>query len=546
MKKLTILLLGFFLLSGQLFSQQIKNIIILIPDGTSTDLVSLSRWFNDNESLAVDEILCGMIQTHSIDNKFPGSAPTSTAYSTGVNTIAKHIGVDSAAQPQINILELAKLNGLSTGIVATCEFPHATPADFVCHHPDRKNYPVLVNQMLYNSPDLLFAGGKTILDTINNGQSKKIFEDLDYQLITEMDEFQSLTSLNKQAVWALFTNPDHKKEYLSYAADKDSRNEPDLASMTSKAISLLNQNEKGFFLMVEGSQIDWACHVNDTYAAVTEFLDFDKAVAVALDFAKKDQQTIVIVCPDHGTGGLSIGNLQSGMSFHTKNPNEYIKKNIQKSVVEPLRQIQFSARHLAEQIIRDDSYLHSDSIFKYYNCSLDEKSLSIMEDIQKNDWAFEDKSDTLQYIIASSFNKNNFIGWTTTGHTAEDVFLAIYAPSTYETLNGIHQNTVIGKYMLMQLGFESFSSSTKKYYSPHTAIFTKDEIISVDDEKLELRIDDKILRVYGNTNRVEVYSKKPKFLYQIELDLIAVALKNKNNSFTYYLPEKLREQYNQH
>jgi alkaline phosphatase len=164
MKKLTILLLGFFLLSGQLFSQQIKNIIILIPDGTSTDLVSLSRWFNDNESLAVDEILCGMIQTHSIDNKFPGSAPTSTAYSTGVNTIAKHIGVDSAAQPQINILELAKLNGLSTGIVATCEFPHATPADFVCHHPDRKNYPVLVNQMLYNSPDLLFAGGKTILD----------------------------------------------------------------------------------------------------------------------------------------------------------------------------------------------------------------------------------------------------------------------------------------------------------------------------------------------------------------------------------------------
>ncbi len=544
MKRIQVLLcLSLFLLSARCYSQQIKNIIILIPDGTSTDLVSLSRWYNYNEYpyLAIDEIVCGMIQTHTIDNKFPGSAPTSTAYSTGVNTIAKHVGVDSAAQPQINILELAKLNDLSTGIVATSEFPHATPADFVCHYPDRKNYAVLVNQMLYNSPDLVFAGGKSILDTINNGKSKKIFQDLDYRLITEIDEFQSITSLNKQTVWALFTNREDKKEYLSYAADKDTRYEPDLATMTSKAISLLSQNEKGFFLMVEGSQIDWACHVNDTYAAVTEYLDFDKAVAVALDFAKKDEQTIVIVCSDHGTGGLSMGNFQSGMSFHSNNPNEYTKKNLENSIVDPLRKIKSSARFLAEKILENDSYIHQDSIFKYYNCSIDEESLSIMKDIRENNWSFAAKSDTLQYIIASSFNKNNYIGWTTTGHTAEDVFLAVYAPSNYEVLSGIHQNTVIGEYMAMQFGFESFSSFTKQYYSAHTDVFTEDEIVFIDKEKLEIKKEDRIIRIYANTNIVEVYSNKQKLLDQIELDLIAVAIKNKQNSYTYYLPKNIGE-----
>ena len=108
---------------GQTPIPEIKNVILLIPDGASMDLITLARWYNNNRPLAVDPIICGMIQTHSIDNRFPDSAPTSTAYATGVKTVSGYVGVDSQGAPHVSVMELARLNGMATGIVATCEFP---------------------------------------------------------------------------------------------------------------------------------------------------------------------------------------------------------------------------------------------------------------------------------------------------------------------------------------------------------------------------------------------------------------------------------------
>jgi len=179
------------------------NVILLIPDGTSTDLVTLSRWYKNNMPLAVDKILSGMVKTYNIDNKFPDSAPTSTAYATGVKTKAPFIGIDSASAPQISIMELARLKGLSTGIVATCVFPHATPADFVCHFNNRESekYNHLAKQFIYNSPSLVFAGGYYYLE------SNKLTDSLKnngFRLITDIKSFNEN---EKDSVWALF--PDY-------------------------------------------------------------------------------------------------------------------------------------------------------------------------------------------------------------------------------------------------------------------------------------------------------------------------------------------------
>ena len=318
-KHLFISFLIFFHLTAFAQTDTVRNVIILIPDGTSSGLVTLSRWYNGNKPLAIDPLLCGMIKTHSSDGKLPDSAPAATAYAAGVKTKTQYIGIDSNKQPRVSVLELAKLKGLSTGIVATCEFPHATPAAFVCHYDSResKSYRNLIKQFIYSSPTLLFAGGKQYLD---NENYQSLLRTNGITLVTDKSSFEQLNSLPqpKKSLWALFSDWQDSAKYKSYECDRDASKEPSLSEMVSKAIELLSQNEKGFFLVVEGSQIDWAAHNNDPYAAVTDFLEFDKAVAVSLDFAKKVQNTVVIICPDHGNGGISIGNSYGGSVLSEK------------------------------------------------------------------------------------------------------------------------------------------------------------------------------------------------------------------------------------
>ncbi|MEI8205214.1 MAG: alkaline phosphatase, partial [Bacteroidota bacterium] len=123
-KKFLLIIAIFFsaiILSAQ---QNIKNVIILIPDGTSAAIITLARWYQDNQALAVDGIICGLVKTHSVENKITDSAPSSTAYATGEKSKTGYVGVDSSKAPLWSVLELSKLKGMSTGIVATCQFPH--------------------------------------------------------------------------------------------------------------------------------------------------------------------------------------------------------------------------------------------------------------------------------------------------------------------------------------------------------------------------------------------------------------------------------------
>ncbi len=524
---------------GQNTNPEIKNVILLIPDGTSMDLITLARWYNSNKPLAVDPVICGMIQTHSVDNRFPDSAPTSTAYATGIKTVSGYVGVDSEGAPHVSVMELARMNGMATGIVATCEFPHATPADFVCHFPDRKNYNTLTTQFLNNSPDLVFAGGKEVLENANHGQSLLDFKKAGHRLITDKTSFSRLKYHKDSITWALFADWKNDTEYKSYQCDiTRAEKEPSLSEMTAKAIEVLAQSQQGFLLVVEGSQIDWACHNNDPFAAVTEFIEFDKAVGIALDFATGNGSTAVIVCPDHGNGGLSIGNAQSHTSFIQKSPHQYDKIDIREQVIGPLKKIRCSARKLAGLMLNDSMYIHLDTLNRYYNISDPEITDKIKHLVRT--FPAEVLSDTLQYLLGSSYSANNYIGWTSTGHTAEDVFLGIHVPEGIKRITGVIDNTRIAGYIseILQLG--SLPDMEHRYYVRADMLFRHDPEIDLTttDESLIVRKGTLELEITPNTRHLMLKSANlPTGKYV--LPTLAVCIHDNQGNPVYYLPESI-------
>ena len=509
-------------------SNTVKNVIILIPDGTSVGLMALSRWYNDNNPLAIDPYICGLITTHNSDGKFPDSAPTSTSYATGVKTKAPYIGLNCNAEPRASVLELAKRKGLATGIVATCEFPHATPADFVCHFNDRegKNYKNLAKQFIYNSPNLVFAGGEKYL---KKNEYYNLLAPNKIKLITDKDSFERLNNFSDTCFWAIFPDWRDSTKCMSYECDRNKAKVPSLSEMTDKAIKLLNQNKSGFFLMVEGSQIDWAAHYNDPYAAVNDFLEFDKAVAVALKFAKENKNTVVIICPDHGTGGISIGNQKSGTEFIAKNPHKYDNIDIKEKIIEPLKKIEWSSRKLAEMMLTNSAYISEDSIKKYYYSSVDNESLKSLKNVSKIK-TDKDLTDTIQYLIGKNFSQQNFIGWTTTGHTAEDVFLAIYAPENVKKITGVVNNYEIGKYIAEILRLDDFDIATKDLYTKHSEYFSKDEIISLNSDSLVVRKSGKEL-IFESNSKVIIVNGETKKLPSIVIWIDGI----------YYLPKSIKD-----
>ncbi|MCL5935751.1 MAG: alkaline phosphatase, partial [Firmicutes bacterium] len=320
-KKISILLCFSLLLTmltgignpAQAQTGSVKNVIMLIPDGMSVGGPTLARWYKQTalgqaDSLAMDEIASGLVRTHWAKGPVTDSAPAGTAFATGHKTDDGQIGVLTAEEgkkPVATVLEAAKLQGKATGIIATSEIMHATPAAFTSHDPSRGNYNALMKQQVYNDIDVVMGGGGEFFGPTGGGKRsdgvdlRDVIRGLGYQYITTRDE---MSAVNAGKLWGMFAARDMK-----YEIERGGTTEPSLAEMTDKAVQLLSQDPDGFFLMVEGSKIDWAAHANDTSKYARDIVAFDDAVKVALDFAKQDGSTAVIVASDHANGGVSVG-----------------------------------------------------------------------------------------------------------------------------------------------------------------------------------------------------------------------------------------------
>jgi len=287
------------------------KIIFLIGDGMGLSAVSTGFYFGDQPSVFNRFHEIGLQQTSSAIEKVTDSAASGTALATGTKTYNGAIGVDTTKASLQNIAELVASMGWSTGVVATSTISHATPASFYAHVVSRSMEETIAAQLLDSEIDFFAGGGR---DKFNR-RSDSI--DL---LTFAADKGFTIDTTGLPAPGTL--SADQKYGFLPEAGAMPKMIEGRgdfLPEATILAISHLSQNQEGFFLMVEGSQIDWAGHANDADYLVGEMLDFEKVIAAALDFAEKDGNTLVVVTADHETGGVALGPKKSspGQKIYT-------------------------------------------------------------------------------------------------------------------------------------------------------------------------------------------------------------------------------------
>lgn len=283
---------------------EIRNVILMIGDGMGVSHVFAAMTAN-NDRLYIDQMpYIGFQKTKAKDKYRTDSAAAGSALATGKKTNYGSLSVDEQNNPNATILETAAGNRYATGLVAACKITHATPAAFIAHVPKRNQYEDIATFFVSDSIDVFLGGGSDDFCKRETGPNlRPALEEKGFQIVTDLAD---LATIKKGKIAGLFSNG-HIEAYPMRGEF--------LVEGTLKAIEILNLNKKGFFLMVEGSQIDWAAHDNNLGDVVEETLDFDRAVGVALKFAEKDGHTLVIVTSDHETGGLSVidGDIEHGM-----------------------------------------------------------------------------------------------------------------------------------------------------------------------------------------------------------------------------------------
>lgn len=278
-----------------------KNIILMIGDGMGITQISSGLYSNSNYLHLERFNDIGLHKNYSSDALITDSAAGATAFASGQKTYNGAIGVDPDTLAIETILEEAEMKGLKTGLVATSTIDHATPASFIAHNRKRSNYEEIALDFLNTDTEIFIGGGQKSFErremddrNLSNELREKGYKVVSF-LDKEIDEID-MTGVEKLMYYTADGSP------LPVSQGRDY-----LIPASKLAVEHLNKsNENGFFLMIEGSQIDWGGHANDANYIITEMIEFDKSIGAVLDFAEKDGNTLVIVTADHETGGFAI------------------------------------------------------------------------------------------------------------------------------------------------------------------------------------------------------------------------------------------------
>lgn len=489
---------------------EVKNVIIMVPDGTGVTHTTAARWYQGGKPLAMDEMAAGLVRCYSAESAITDSAPAATAMATGYKSNSKFISVmpikiTSPGVPPVNgadkfkplatVLEGAKLSGMSTGLVATSNIQHATPAAFSAHTPNRSDYETIAEQQVYEGIDVVLGGGSKYLIPSTNGGTRKDGENLvdelkkmGYEFVENRDQ---MMKTDNSKLWGLFAADD-----MNYDMDRNPEKQPSLAEMTQKAIEILSKNNKGFFLHVEGSKVDWASHANDPVGVISDVLAFDQAVKVALDFAKKDGHTLVLVASDHGNGGMSIGNKETDSSYDKTDISRYIV---------PLKKATLTGEGIESKLNSERTNV-VEVMSKYY--SITDLTTDEIQAIKNA------KPGSLNYVVGPMISKRAAIGWTTTGHTGEDTVLYSYGPGRP---TGVIENTDFAKITAKALDIDLADLNNKLYVEAVKAFEAKNATVKLNqtdpanpvfevvkgDTKLELPVNKNIVKVNGKTRAMK-------------------------------------------
>ena len=499
----------------------IKNIIVMIPDGMSIDGLALARWYKSYNpaagtidpavSLHMDELASGLIRNWwKTGDKIGGivdSAPAATAMASGIKTNDKFVGVTDQSVPVANIIEAANLIGKSTGIIGTSNIQHATLAAYSSHYNARSQYGIIGEQQAHNNMDVVLGGGSQYL-VYNNRNVIDDIKSMDYQYITTKQELASITS---GKVWGMFA-PDA----MAYDFDRaeNAPAQPSLADMTKKAIELLNQNKNGFFLMVEGSKIDWTAHANDPIGLITDILAFDAAVKVALDFAKASQNTMLLIMSDHGTGGITIGNRDTQDSSA---PLPYDSSGIL-SFIEPLSKAKLTGEGIVAKFDEERTNIKKVMADWYGISDLTHEEEEVIK---------ATTDGNMNYAVGLMISERAYLGWTSHGHTGQEVNLFTYLPGDGR-VTGTLDNTDIAFICAGVWGIDLATVTRQLFNEAETAFKAKGAAVAINEVTGRMTV------TKGSTTLVIIDNKNYVFLNGSKIGLESVIV---NQSGKFYVPQ---------
>ncbi len=325
-----------------------KYIFLFIGDGMSYPQVQATSYYlgatESNGKVEVRDLsfmdfpVAGSAQTFDSTSFCPDSASTATSIATGYKTYSGVINMDTTMTKKYETIaeKLKKQLGYKIGVITSVNLNHATPAAFYAHQAARSNY-YEIGQEMVNSGFEYFAGGALLSPTGKNKDQKDLYQvakDAGYKVVKTQADADKLTAKDGKAVVIAGTLAD--SDAMSYQIDARA-DEWKLADYVEKGIEVLD-GDKGFFMMVEGGKIDWACHANDAASTIQDTVALGNAVDAAIEFYKKHpQETLILVTGDHETGGLTIGfagtdydtyltNIENQKISYAKFDSQYVAK----------------------------------------------------------------------------------------------------------------------------------------------------------------------------------------------------------------------------
>lgn len=458
--------LFFVLLTGVTYAQQAKYVFYFIGDGMGVNQVNGTEMYLAEQEgrIGVKPLLfttfpvASMATTFSATNSVTDSSAAGTALSTGAKTYNGAIGMDDNKNVLETVAEKAKKAGKRVGVTTSVSVDHATPAAFYAHQPNRNMYYEIALDLPKANFDF-YAGGGFLKPTTTADKKEApsifpIIEEAGYTVARGLDEYKAKAADAKKMV--LIQKEGAEPSCLPYAIDRKN-DDLTLAQITESAISFLTKgNNKGFFLMVEGGKIDWACHGNDPATAFEEVIDMDNAIKVAYEFYKKHpKETLIVVTADHETGGLGLGTAK--YELHLKSlTNQKQSQDILSKAITDLRK-EKSNKVSWEEV----KALLTDKMGFWTALPLTWEQEKMLRDeyessFVKNNAVFEEslyaKTEPLAAAAKKVMSQIAMVGWTSSNHTAG--YVPVFAVGAGSKLFiGKMDNTEIPKRIAKAAGY---------------------------------------------------------------------------------------------
>ena len=440
--------------------KDVKYVFLFIGDGMSLPQRMVADEFaklNKLPALEMNKMQFSAITTTRSANKFiTDSAAAGTAIACGSKTNNGALGVDADGKKLKSMAEVAKENGKKVGIITSVTLNHATPAAFYAHNSSRGNLYQIGLDLVESEFD--FFGGGAIAKYKNKkaknykGSIHDIARKSGYTILKKRKDIEMLKKgAGKVIAYANTTDA------LPYFIDKP--NSMRICHLLEKAIEVLDNDENGFFIMVEGGKIDWVCHANDATTSILETIDLDNAIKVALKFAKKNpKDTLVVVTGDHETGGLTMGFAGTGYTsniqllanqkcsqgeFETKVKN-LLKKNKNASFDELKPIITESFGLIFEKSKDNEPMLVNENELKTLSAAWEREKLKLSPENKNALFKYEKQKSPIAVAVVRCLNNKAGLAWTSFAHTALPVMTTASGVNA-EIFSGTIDNTDIGK-----------------------------------------------------------------------------------------------------